>query len=153
MYINIIHHKKLHPRIPSTTLVLRYIFKISIFVTSIIWSQIYSICSNFAMFIGIFKIFDQIKSKANQIYLKQVEIIQDMMSIHYQIFELQKDYTFDFNFWGAQCTFTLGFNVTCIWTYNLKAMDNKVQLSNVYITTPNNERGENDYTLFEQPNQ
>jgi len=32
-------------------------------------------------------------------------------------------------------------------------MDNKVQLSNVYITTPNNERGENDYTLFEQPNQ
>jgi hypothetical protein len=32
-------------------------------------------------------------------------------------------------------------------------MDNRVQPSNIYITTPNNEKGEKDYTLDEQPNQ
>jgi hypothetical protein len=36
------------------------------------------------MFVGIFKIIDYIKSKANQIYLKQIKIIQDVMSICYQ---------------------------------------------------------------------
>ncbi len=35
MYINIIHHKKIHPRIPSTTLVLEYVFKFSNFVIGI----------------------------------------------------------------------------------------------------------------------
>jgi hypothetical protein len=47
----------------------------------IIWSQIYSMHSNFSMFVGIFRIIDKMKSKANQIYLKQVKIIQDVMSI------------------------------------------------------------------------
>jgi hypothetical protein len=42
------------------------------------------------------------KSKANQIYLKQAKIIdQDVMSIHYQKNELQKDYTCDYDFGGA----------------------------------------------------
>jgi hypothetical protein len=36
------------------------------------------------MFIELFKIIDYMKSKANQIYLKQAKIIQDVMSIHYQ---------------------------------------------------------------------
>jgi hypothetical protein len=72
MYINSIHHKKTHPKIPSTTLLFKYIFKISNFVMGIIWSQIYSIHSKFSIFVGIFKIIDYIKSKANQIYLKQV---------------------------------------------------------------------------------
>ncbi len=80
------HHKKIHPRIPLTTLLFKYIFKFSNFVMGIIWSQIYSIHSNSLMFVGIFKIIDYTKSKANQIYLKQVKIIQDMMSIHYQKF-------------------------------------------------------------------
>jgi len=39
MYINIIHHKKIHPRIPFTTLILKYIFKFSNFMTDIILSQ------------------------------------------------------------------------------------------------------------------
>jgi hypothetical protein len=52
-------------------------------VTGIIWSQIYSIHSNSSMFVGIFTIIDYIESKANQIYLKQVEIIQDVVFIHY----------------------------------------------------------------------
>jgi hypothetical protein len=82
MYINIIHHKKIHPRIPSTTLVLKYLFKLSNFVMSIILSQIYSICSKSSMFIEFFKIIEYMKSKANQIYLKQTKIIQDVMSIH-----------------------------------------------------------------------
>jgi hypothetical protein len=84
MYINIMHHKKIHSRIPLTTLLFKYIFKISNSMTRIIWSQIYSIHSNSLLFVGIFKIIDYIKSKANQIYLKQVKIIQDVMSIHYQ---------------------------------------------------------------------
>jgi hypothetical protein len=82
MYINIIHHKKIHPRIPSATLVLKYIFKFSNCMMGIILSQIYSIHSNFSMFVEFFKIIDYIKSKANQIYLKQVRIIWDVMSIH-----------------------------------------------------------------------
>ncbi len=36
------------------------------------------------MFIEFFKIIDYMNSKANQIYLKQIKIIQDVMSIHYQ---------------------------------------------------------------------
>jgi hypothetical protein len=36
MYINIIQHTKIHPRIPFTTLVLKYIFKISNYAMSII---------------------------------------------------------------------------------------------------------------------
>jgi hypothetical protein len=78
------HHKKIHPRIPVTTLLFKYIFKFSNFVTSIIWSQICSIHSNFSMFVGIFKIIDLIQSKTNQIDLKQVKIIQDVMSICYK---------------------------------------------------------------------
>jgi len=70
MYINIMHHKKIHPRIPSTTLLFKYIFKFSNFMMNIIWSQIYSIHSNFSMFVGIFLIINHIKSKSNQIILK-----------------------------------------------------------------------------------
>jgi len=36
------------------------------------------------MFVDFFKIIDYMKSKANQIYLKQTKILQDVMSIHYQ---------------------------------------------------------------------
>jgi hypothetical protein len=53
-------------------------------MTSIILSQVYSIHSNSLMFIDFFKIIGYMKFKANQIYLKQAKIIQDMMSIHYQ---------------------------------------------------------------------
>jgi hypothetical protein len=42
MYINIICDKTIEPKIPSTTLVLKYIFKISNFVIGIILSRIYS---------------------------------------------------------------------------------------------------------------
>jgi hypothetical protein len=80
MYINIIHHKKIHPRIPSTTLVLKYIFKFSNFVMGIILSQICFIHSKFSMFVEFLNRW----SKANQIYLKQEKIIQNVMSIHYQ---------------------------------------------------------------------
>jgi len=84
MYINIIHHKKIHPKIPSTTLVLKYIFKISNSMMGIILSQsqIYFIHLNFLMFVENFKIIDYIKSKVNQIYLKQTRRIQDVM--HYK---------------------------------------------------------------------
>jgi len=85
MYINIIHHKKIHPKIPSTTLVLKYIFKSSNSITCVILSWIYSIRSNSSMFFEFFKIINYMKSKANQKYLKQNKIkIQDVMSIHYQ---------------------------------------------------------------------
>ncbi len=77
------HHKQIHPRIPSITLLFKYIFKFSNSMTNTIWSQIYSIHSNSSI-VRIFKIIDYIKSKANQIYLKQVKIIQDVMSVHYQ---------------------------------------------------------------------
>jgi len=90
MYINIKHHKKVHPRIPCTTLVLMYIFKISNYVKNIILSWIYSICSNFSMFVEFFKIIDWLKSKTNQIYLEQTKIIQDVMSIHYQKINCKK---------------------------------------------------------------
>jgi hypothetical protein len=73
MYINIIQHKKIHPKIPSTTLVLKFIFKISNSVMSIILSWIYYIRSKSSMFIEFFKIIDWMKSKANQIYLKQAK--------------------------------------------------------------------------------
>jgi hypothetical protein len=50
--------KKIHPRIPSTTLVLKYIFKFSNSMIGIILSQIYSICSKSSMCIEFFKIID-----------------------------------------------------------------------------------------------
>jgi hypothetical protein len=50
------HHKKTHPRIPLTSLVLKYIFKISNFVMGIILSLTYSIGSNFSMLVGFLKI-------------------------------------------------------------------------------------------------
>jgi hypothetical protein len=40
-------------------------------------------------------------SKTYQIYFKQVKIVQDVMSIHYEKKYLQKDYTYDYNFTGA----------------------------------------------------
>jgi len=83
MYIHIIHHKKTHLRIPSTTLVLKYIFKIPNFVMGIILSQIYSICSKFSMFVGFFEIIDYIKFEANQsCILKTNKKIQDVTFIH-----------------------------------------------------------------------
>jgi hypothetical protein len=84
MYINVIHHSKIHLRIPYTTLVWKYIFNFSNFMMGNILSQIYSIHSNFSMFVGFFKIIDYIKSKANQVYFKQAKIIQDLMSICYK---------------------------------------------------------------------
>ncbi len=51
-------HKKVHPRIPPTTLVLKYICNFSNFTMGIILSQIYSICSRFSMFVGLFRIID-----------------------------------------------------------------------------------------------
>jgi len=53
MYINIIHHKIFHPRIPCTTLILKYIFKFSKSLMGIILSRIYSICSKFSMFVDL----------------------------------------------------------------------------------------------------
>ncbi len=44
---------------------------------------LYSKCPNSSMFVGFFKIIDQVKPKANQIYLKPKKI-QDAMSIRYQ---------------------------------------------------------------------
>ncbi len=69
---------------PFIVVVLKCIFKFSNSMTSIILSQVYSIHSNSLMFIDFFKIIGYMKFKANQIYLKQAKIIQDMMSIHYQ---------------------------------------------------------------------
>ncbi len=57
MYINMIHHKKIHPIIPLTTLVLKYIFKISNSMMGIILSWIYSICSNSSTFVGFFTLY------------------------------------------------------------------------------------------------
>ncbi len=86
MYINIIHHKKIQPRVPSTTLIMKCIFKFSNFVTNIILSRIYSIHSNSSMLVEFFKIMDQMKCKANQIQLQQEKKNQDVISIHYQKF-------------------------------------------------------------------
>jgi hypothetical protein len=58
MYINIIHDEKIHPKKSIHNLSLKYIFKISNFVTSIILSRIYYIGSKSSMFIEIFKIID-----------------------------------------------------------------------------------------------
>jgi hypothetical protein len=95
MYINIIHHKNIHPRIPLITLVLKYIcnlfkfYDMYYFVINILYTfNVFIIC-------WIFKKIDQIKFKVNQIYLKQTKITQDVMSIHYQ-----KNYTCDYNFLG-----------------------------------------------------
>jgi hypothetical protein len=41
------------------------------------------------------------KFKANQIYLKQTKIIQNVMSIGYQKIKLHKDYICDYNFGGV----------------------------------------------------
>jgi hypothetical protein len=50
--------KKNHPRIPPTTLVLKYICKFSNSMVSISLSQIYSICSNSSMFVRFLEIID-----------------------------------------------------------------------------------------------
>jgi hypothetical protein len=39
MYINIIHHKKNHYKILSITLVLKYIYKFSYFMTYLFWHK------------------------------------------------------------------------------------------------------------------
>ncbi len=52
------HHKKIHPIIPLTIVLFKYIFKFSNSMMGIIWSQIYSIHLNSLMFVGIFKIID-----------------------------------------------------------------------------------------------
>jgi len=75
MYINIIHPKKIHPIIPFTTLVLKYIFKISNSMTSITLSQIYFI----------------LKTKNNNPRC-------DVHTIPKKV--LQKDYMWDYN-WGG----------------------------------------------------
>jgi hypothetical protein len=62
--------KKLHPIVPSITLVLKYIFNFSNFVTNIILSWIYFVCSNSSMFVDFFKNFNR-WSQTNKIYLKQ----------------------------------------------------------------------------------
>jgi hypothetical protein len=71
MCINVIDHKKVHPKIPFTTLVLKYIYAIfSNSMTCIILSQIYSIYSSFSLFVEFLKM-------------------------------IAKNYTCDYNFWGA----------------------------------------------------
>jgi hypothetical protein len=82
MYINIIHQKKIQPKIPTTIFVLKYICKFSNFIIDIIMLQIYFICSIFPMFVKLFRIINCFKSKANHIYLKQTKIIHNVMSIH-----------------------------------------------------------------------
>jgi hypothetical protein len=42
----------------------------------------------------------------NEIYFKQVKIIQDVMSIHYQKKLVAKKFTCDYNFKGVLCAFT-----------------------------------------------
>jgi hypothetical protein len=90
MYINVIHHKKIHPRIPYTTLVLKYIIKFSNSMMGIILLQIYYIHSNFSMFVGFSKIIDYIKSKASQVYFKRAKIKQDLTSICHQTINYRK---------------------------------------------------------------
>ncbi len=49
---------------------------------TIIWSQIYFICSSSSIFVEFLKIINQFNFKVNQIYLKQTKIIQDVILIH-----------------------------------------------------------------------
>jgi hypothetical protein len=55
VHVNMIAPKRIHPRILSTTLALKYIFKFSNFVMGTILSQIHS---NSSIFFGFFKIMD-----------------------------------------------------------------------------------------------
>jgi hypothetical protein len=52
------------------------------------------------MFVGFFKIIDYIKSKANQVYLKQAKIIQDLMSICTKKINCKKIMLVTTIFWG-----------------------------------------------------
>jgi hypothetical protein len=54
MYINNNDHKKIHKKIPPTTLVLKYVCNFSYFVVNIISSQIYLICRSSPMFVKYF---------------------------------------------------------------------------------------------------
>jgi hypothetical protein len=49
-------------------------------------------------------------------------------------------------------TIKVGFKDTCIWPFNPKAMDNKIQPSKNYITTSINNHGSDkeEYTLDEE---
>jgi len=83
MYINIIHHKKFHPRNPITTLVLKYMcnfFKLYdnyYFVTNILHTF------KFFIFVEFLKII--IRSSLKLIkYIYKKKKIQNVMSIHYQ---------------------------------------------------------------------
>jgi hypothetical protein len=58
MYINIIPHKEIHPKIPPITSILKYICNFSNYVMGIILSQLYFIHSSFSMFVGFLKIID-----------------------------------------------------------------------------------------------
>jgi hypothetical protein len=84
--INIIHPKKIQPKIPPTIFVLKYIRKFWNFVINIIMLQIYFICSKFSMFVKFFRIINCFKSKVNHIYLKQTKIIHNVMSNIAKIF-------------------------------------------------------------------
>jgi hypothetical protein len=50
-YINIIDHKKIHQKIPRTTLFLKYVCNFSYFMMNIISSQIHFNCCNLIMFV------------------------------------------------------------------------------------------------------
>jgi len=64
MYINTIHHKKInHPKIPPTTLVLKYIFNFSNFVTYVILSK----CIPYVHVLQKNIYIDYFKSKIHQI--------------------------------------------------------------------------------------
>jgi len=45
------------------------------------------------------------------------------------------------------------FKATCIWPFNPKAMDNKTQLSQIYITKPINDQGSEDNTMDDEVDQ
>jgi hypothetical protein len=71
MYINTIHHTKINPKIPPTTLVLKYsMCNFSNFM-------MYIICHNYTTYVQIFNVFlvlkiiDYFRFEINQIYLKQ----------------------------------------------------------------------------------
>jgi hypothetical protein len=55
MYINVIHHKKFEQKIPHITLILKYICKISYFVTSIICDTYIPYIQNFQVLLFLKK--------------------------------------------------------------------------------------------------
>jgi hypothetical protein len=83
------HHKKIHPKISYTTLVLKYIFKFLNSMMNIILSQIYFIHSIFSNFVRFFLKLTNLYPKLIKYTLKRKKI-KDVMLIHCKT-KLQKD--------------------------------------------------------------